>query len=159
MRINHCGEVCAQALYLGQSLTSSEAGTRDAMKTAAEEEIDHLGWCEQRLAELDSNVSHLNPAFFLSSLLTGMMFGLAGDKYNLGFVAATEEQVVAHLEEHLHKLPDTDLQSRAIVAQMKIDEDRHRSSALRQGGVDFPRPVKRLMTLASRVMTRSTYWI
>ena len=158
MRINHCGEVCAQALYLGQGLTSGEIGTREAIRQAAEEETDHLAWCAERLRELDTKPSYLNPAFFAMSFLGGAITGLISDRVNLGFVAATEELVVKHLDLHLEKLPEQDTASRAILAQMSEDEAGHQTSALDRGGLDFPSPVKQLMKLASQVMTRSTYW-
>ena len=159
MRVNHCGEVCAQALYLGQGMVSSKNTTRLAMKQAAEEETDHLAWCEQRLDELNTHPSYLNPLFFGLSFVSGAVTGLISDRVNLGFVAATEEQVIQHLDSHLEKLPEGDEKSRAILEQMRDDESKHRTNALNEGGLDFPRPVKNLMTLASRAMTRSTYWI
>ena len=159
MRINHCGEVCAQALYLGQGLTSGEARTREVLRKAAEEETDHLAWCEERLRELNTKPSHLNPAFFAMSFLGGVITGLIGDRVNLGFIAATEEEVINHLDLHLEKLPEHDSVSRAILAQMRKDEAKHQTAALNQGGLDFPSPVKKLMKLASQVMTRSTYWL
>lgn len=159
MRINHCGEICAQALYLGQGLTSNDPATRDAMEHAAAEEQDHLTWCRKRLKELDTPTSRLDPLFFGLSFAGGAVSGLLGNRINLGFVAATEEQVVGHLESHLEKLPANDAKSRVILEQMKADEDSHRSTALKRGGADFPQPTKKLMTLMSRVMTRSTYWV
>ena len=159
MRVNHCGEVCAQALYLGQALTTTETGTREALKKTAEEEIDHLAWCEERLQELDTKSSYLNPAFFAISFVGGALTGLLGDRINLGFVAATEEQVIHHLDLHLDKLPEHDTRSRAILAEMREDEAKHQASALNRGGIDFPHQVKGLMKLAGRVMTRSTYWL
>ena len=159
MRVNHCGEVCAQALYLGQGLTASDPRTRSSLEQAAREETDHLAWCEERLRELDTRRSLANPLFFALSFTSGALSGLLGKRFNLGFLAATEEQVVQHLEEHLKRLPEDDRRSRAILEQMKQDEDSHRTSALTQGGVDFPRPMKKLMISLSRVMTLSTYWI
>jgi len=159
MRVNHCGEICAQALYLGQGLTSDNNETRLAMQAAADEETDHLAWCETRLAELDSHKSYLNPVFYALSFASGAISGLLGDRFNLGFVAATEEQVVKHLDEHLEKLPDKDLRSKSILAQMRQDEDKYRTVALARGGTDFPSPVKGLMSGLSRLMTRTTYWI
>lgn len=158
MRINHCGEVCAQALYEGQALTAHNPETRKVLQQAAAEEQEHLRWCEQRLDELDDRVSRLNPLFYAASLTTGMLTGLLGDRVNLGFVAATEERVVHHLDEHLESLPDSDERSRAILSQMREDEHRHGTHALEQGGVRFPVFLKRAMTLASRLMTRSTYY-
>ena len=159
MRVNHCGEVCAQALYLGQSVTSSQSRTRDVMRSAAIDEADHLAWCETRIAELASHRSYLNPFFFTMSFAAGAVSGLLGDKFNLGFVAATEEQVVKHLEEHIEKLPGTDHRSRAILEKMKEDEEQHRTTALKRGGLDLPGPLKRVMTGVSKVMTRTTYWV
>lgn len=158
MRINHCGEVCAQALYLGQGLTSHDAKTQAAMQQAGEEEQDHLTWCRERLKELDTPTSRLDPIFFGLSFTGGVISGLLGDRVNLGFVAATEEQVVKHLDAHLEQLTE-DARSRAILEQMKQDEDHHRSTALKRGGTDFPGPAKSAMTLLSRVMTRTTYWV
>ncbi|MEL0066338.1 MAG: 2-polyprenyl-3-methyl-6-methoxy-1,4-benzoquinone monooxygenase [Gammaproteobacteria bacterium] len=159
MRVNHCGEVCAQALYLGQGLTSSNPATQQAMQQAAQEESDHLAWCEDRLEALDTHRSYLNPLFFAASFAGGAVTGLISDQVNLGFVAATEERVIDHLEAHLEQLPQHDNESRAILEQMKQDEDTHRTTALNRGGADFPAPVKNIMTLASKVMTKSTYWI
>ncbi len=159
MRVNHCGEVCAQALYLGQGLTSSNPATQQAMQQAAQEESDHLAWCEDRLKALDTRKSYLNPLFFAASFAGGAVTGLISDQVNLGFVAATEERVIDHLEAHLEQLPQHDNESRAILEQMKQDEDTHRTTALSRGGADFPAPVKNIMTLASKVMTKSTYWI
>ena len=159
MRVNHCGEICAQALYLGQGLTSSNPATQQAMQQAAQEESDHLAWCEDRLEALDTHRSYLNPLFFAASFAGGAVTGLISDQVNLGFVAATEERVIDHLEAHLEQLPQHDNESRAILEQMKQDEDTHRTTALNRGGADFPAPVKNIMTLASKVMTKSTYWI
>lgn len=159
MRVNHCGEVCAQALYIGQGLTSDNAATQAAMQQAAKEESDHLAWCEDRLEALDTHTSYLNPLFFALSFAGGAITGLIGDRVNLGFVAATEEQVIKHLDAHLDQLPEHDEQSRAVLEQMKVDEEAHRTTALSAGGVDFPTPIKGLMTLASKAMTRSTYWV
>lgn len=158
-RVNHCGEVCAQALYQGQALTARLTGVREAMERAAAEEVDHLAWCEQRLKELDSRPSLLNPVFYGLSLGLGAAAGLAGDRISLGFVAATEQQVCAHLREHLHKLPDNELRSRAIFSQMLEDEAQHATHALDAGGTDFPAPVKQAMALAAKVMTRTTYYL
>lgn len=159
MRVNHCGEICAQALYLGQGLTSNNQDTALEMEKAALEEADHLAWCESRLKELDTSTSRLNPIFYGLSFAAGAASGLIGNRFNLGFVAATEEQVVKHLDSHLQELPANDHRSRKILSAMKQDEDEHRTGALKAGGADFPRPAKKLMTLASRVMTRSTYWL
>jgi len=159
MRVNHCGEVCAQALYSGQALTAGSSRVAGALRDAANEEVDHLAWCEQRIAELGSHVSYLNPVWYASSFATGVVTGLLGDRVNLGFVAATEEEVCRHLENHLEKIPEQDEKSRRILLQMRDDEARHEAAALEAGGVRFPGPVKRLMRTVSRLMTRSSYWI
>jgi len=159
MRVNHCGEVCAQAMYIGQGIASRNPAVQQAMQQAAEEESDHLAWCEDRLEELDTHTSYLNPLFFALSLAGGAVTGLISDRVNLGLVAATEEQVIKHLDKHIEQIPDADSQSRAILEQMRVDEAKHRTTALNKGGVDFPAPVKSLMTLVSRAMTRSTYWV
>jgi len=157
MRVNHAGEVCAQALYEGQALVAREADVRTALLTAAREEEDHLAWCGQRLQELDSRPSVLNPLWYGMSFALGAVTGLMGDRISLGFVAATEDQVCEHLKKHLHDLPADDERSRAIVAQMYADEARHGTQALEAGGAAFPQPVKDVMTLISRVMTATSY--
>ena len=159
MRINHTGEVCAQALYQGQALTAKLPNVRKEMKQAAQEEVDHLVWCEQRLQQLGSHTSILNPAFYAMSLTLGAAAGLAGDKWSLGFVAATEDQVCKHLESHLQQLPENDLQSRAILEQMRDEEEAHGTKALQAGGKEFSAPIKKLMAALSKVMTKTTYQI
>jgi len=159
MRINHTGEVCAQALYQGQALTAKLPQVRKAMEHAADEEIDHLAWCEQRIRQLGSQPSLLNPLFYGLSFGVGAVAGLISDKVSLGFVAATEDQVVKHLDEHLQQIPEEDRKSRAILEQMRVDEEQHATSALEAGGLRFPAPVKFGMTLLSKVMTKSTYRI
>jgi ubiquinone biosynthesis monooxygenase Coq7 len=159
MRVNHCGEVCAQALYLGQGLTSKDPHIKETMQQAATEETDHLLWCEARLSELSSHKSYLNPIFYTMSFVSGAFSGLLGNRFNLGFVAATEEQVGIHLEKHLQSLPSEDKRSKAILKQMQLDEEQHRANALSRGGVDFPKPVKSIMAAISKLMTRTTYWI
>lgn len=159
MRINHTGEVCAQALYQGQALTAKLPEVRAAMEHAAEEEIDHLAWCEQRIRELGSRPSLLNPLFYGLSFGVGALAGLVSDKVSLGFVAATEDQVVKHLDEHLQQIPVEDRKSRAILEQMKNDEQQHATTALEAGGLNFPAPVKFGMSLLAKVMTKSTYRI
>jgi len=159
MRVNHTGEVCAQALYQGQALTARLPTVREEMREAAAEEIDHLVWCAERLQELDSRPSALNPAWYGLSFTLGAVAGAIGDKVSLGFVAATEERVCTHLKEHLRQLPDDDRKSRLILQQMLEDEQRHGDNALAAGGTDFPRPVKEVMTRVSQVMTRSSYWV
>ncbi|WP_196157023.1 2-polyprenyl-3-methyl-6-methoxy-1,4-benzoquinone monooxygenase [Reinekea sp. G2M2-21] len=157
MRINHTGEVCAQALYKGQALTARLPDVRQAMDQAADEELDHLAWCETRIRELQGRTSLLNPAFYGMSYAMGALAGLVGDKWSLGFVAATEDQVSLHLQNHLEQIQDKDHKSRAILQKMLEDEQRHATNALEAGGVDFPQPVKQVMTLISKAMTKSTY--
>jgi len=159
MRVNHTGEVCAQALYQGQALSARRAETRSQMQQAADEENDHLSWCRQRVHELGGHTSLLNPFWYTGSLAIGAFSGLLGDKLSLGFLAETEQQVVRHLDGHLRRLSDRDRKSRMIVEQMKIDEAQHRDTAINAGGVNLPAPVKKLMTLASRVMTTTAYRI
>lgn len=159
MRVNHAGEICAQALYQGQALTAKLPEVGDKMRESAEEEIDHLAWCEERIEELGGKTSALNPAWYAMSFALGAGAGLISDKLSLGFVAATENQVCSHLEKHLEQLPAEDDKSRAIVEQMLEDEAHHAESALVAGGHRFPKPVKSLMTLASSVMTKSSYKI
>ena len=157
MRINHTGEVCAQALYQGQALTAKLPTVRDEMEQAAQEEIDHLVWCEQRLKQLDSRTSLLNPLFYAASFSIGAVAGLAGDKWSLGFVAATEDQVCKHLNDHLKQIPEDDEKSRAILEQMLEDEAKHGSRALEAGGQAFSVPAKKVMSAISKVMTKTTY--
>lgn len=159
MRINHTGEVCAQALYQGQALTAKTAPVQNAMTQAAREEIDHLAWCEQRLKALDSRPSLLNPFFYGASYALGAVTGLLGDKISLGFVAATEEQVCQHLRDHLTQLPDHNNADRVVLEQMLVDEEKHGTVALEHGGANFPQWFKRGMTAVSGVMTKSTYYI
>lgn len=159
MRVNHAGEVCAQALYQGQALTARRKDTREQMNQAATEENDHLAWCKQRVEELGGHTSLLNPFWYGGSFAIGAVTGLLGDKWSLGFLAETERQVVEHLDGHLERLPAEDTRSEAILEQMKIDEARHRSMAKHAGGSELPEPVKRLMTLMSRVMTTTAYRI
>lgn len=157
MRINHSGEVCAQALYQGQALTAKLPQVRDAMEEAAREEVDHLVWCEQRINELGSHTSYLNPLFYGLSFGIGALAGKVSDKVSLGFVAATEEQVCKHLAEHIGSLPVQDEKSKAVLLQMLEDEAKHATVALEAGGHKFPLPVKLAMTGLSKVMTQSTY--
>lgn len=159
MRINHTGEVCAQALYQGQALTAKLPEVRTAMEKAAEEEIDHLAWCEERVRELGQKPSILNPLFYGLSFGMGAAAGLISDRLSLGFVAAVEDQVCKHLDEHLGQLPTDDEKSRAILEQMRIDEEKHSTNAIAAGGFKFPTPVKFGMTLLSKVMTKTTYHI
>jgi 3-demethoxyubiquinol 3-hydroxylase len=157
MRVNHTGEVCAQALYEGQALVARKPDVRVWLESAAREETDHLAWCESRLSELDSRPSVLNPLFYGASMGIGVMTGLLGDRISLGFVEATEDQVSAHLTDHLSSLPVQDARSRAIVEAMQHDEEKHGMTARAKGGQAFAPPVRRLMRLLSRVMTAITY--
>jgi len=159
MRVNHCGEVCAQALYQGQALTARSPEVRVAMQQASAEENDHLDWCRRRIAELGGRTSVLDGPFYAASALMGAAAGVAGDKWSLGFLAETERQVVNHLEGHLSRLPERDAASRSIVEQMKTDEGRHATTAVESGGASLPYPVRRLMSLTSKLMTKTTYWI
>lgn len=159
MRINHVGEVCAQALYAGQALVSKEPAHVQALKQASQEEVDHLAWCEQRIAALGGRKSLLNPLWFAGSFGLGMTAGLFGERWNLGFLAETEHQVSAHLQSHLSLLPSNDIASRAIVQQMKVDEESHAQTATQLGGAPLPTPVKSVMRLASRLMTRTAYYV
>ena len=159
MRIDHTGEVCAQALYQGQALTARDQATRDSMQRSADEENDHLAWCEQRVKELGGRLSLLNPLWYAGSFAIGATAGLIGDKWSLGFVAETERQVENHLQSHLDQISTEDQRSRAILEQMKVDEIEHGHKAMAQGGVDLPAPVKAGMKLASKLMTRSVYYL
>lgn len=159
MRVNHCGEICAQALYEGQALTARHAETRESLASAARQEEDHLAWCRERLSELDGRPSVLDPAFYVASLALGAATGLLGDRVSLGFIEATEDQVKDHLDRHIEKLPQGDERSRAILAEMRDDEVRHGEDAVRSGGVVFPKAVKGAMGLVSKVMTETTYRI
>jgi|TARA_B100000809_G_scaffold37175_1_gene32521 ubiquinone biosynthesis monooxygenase Coq7 len=159
MRVNHTGEVCAQALYQGQALTAKLPGVREQMREAAVEEVDHLAWCEDRIKDLGGRTSLLNPLFYAASFGIGAGAGLISDKLSLGFVAATEDQVCSHLKTHLDQLPQDDLKSRAVVQEMLADEERHAQAALDAGGYKFPSPVKKAMTLISAVMTKGSYRI
>lgn len=159
MRVNHVGEICAQALYQGQAAVSRNPRTRKLLEQAAEEEMAHLAWCEQRIDELGSRKSLLNPLWYAGAFGIGVAGGLANDRVSLGFLAETEKQVIEHLDEHLERLPENDLPSRAVVKQMKADEAKHADTALTHGGAELPGPVQKLMQLASKVMTRVTYWV
>lgn len=159
MRVNHSGEICAQALYQGQALTARDSRAKEALEKAAQEETEHLAWTERRIEELGGRKSLLNPLWYAGSFAMGAAAGLLGDRWNLGFLAETERQVVQHLEGHLQKLPTDDHKSRAILEQMKDDEARHATSALKHGAAELPEPAKRAMRLASSVMTRTAFWI
>jgi len=159
MRVNHVGEVCAQALYQGQGLTARNEMVQQTLMQAAREETEHLAWTERRIAELGGRKSLLNPLWYGGSFAIGVVAGMLGDKWNLGFLAETEHQVGAHLAGHLQSLPQNDEKSRAIVTQMKIDEASHATMALSYGGAELPLPVKFTMKLGSKVMTQTAYWI
>ncbi|NND44693.1 MAG: 2-polyprenyl-3-methyl-6-methoxy-1,4-benzoquinone monooxygenase, partial [Xanthomonadales bacterium] len=157
MRINHTGEICAQALYAGQAATARNPDIRVQMEQASQEEIDHLSWCADRLAELDSRPSVLNPLWYAGSFAIGAAAGVAGDGWSLGFLKETEIQVEAHLAEHLDQLPDNDRRSQAILDQMKTDEAQHAESAREAGAFELPDPVKQVMTFASKLMKAVAY--
>lgn len=159
MRVNHVGEVCAQALYQGQALTARDKTNREALQHAAYEEVEHLAWTEKRVKELGGRTSLLNPLWYAGSLAIGVGAGLLGDKWNLGFLEETENQVTAHLEEHLQGLPEQDVKSRAIVAQMRLDEMQHAEMANHFGAAPLPLPVKEMMKLTSKIMTTISYRI
>jgi ubiquinone biosynthesis monooxygenase Coq7 len=159
MRVNHAGEIAAQALYHGQALTARNPALRAQMLAAAREETDHLAWCERRVRQLDSRTSLLAPLWYVGSFAIGAAAGLAGDRTSLGFIDETEKQVCAHLDSHLEALPPEDERSRRIVAQMKDDEDRHASDARASGAAILPRPIRELMRRTARIMTRTAYRI
>ncbi len=157
MRVNHVGEVCAQALYQGQSIMSRDPAIRDTLREASQEETEHLAWTERRIAELGGRKSLLNPLWYGGALALGMLAGRFGDRWNLGFLAETERQVEQHLKTHLDTLPPDDQRSRAIVEQMKADEAEHAETAVRLGAHDLPAPAKAAMKAAARVMTTLSY--
>ncbi len=159
MRVNHCGEVCAQALYQGQALSSDNPATVAALAQAAREELDHLAWSEQRVAELGGRTSLLNPLWYAGSLAMGFCAGRLGDQWNLGFLAETEHQVEAHLEGHLTRLDERDARTRAVVSAMRDDEARHAATARELGAAELPAPVKQAMRAVAGVMTRVSYWV
>jgi len=159
MRVNHTGEICAQALYQGQALIARNTMAKAALERAAAEETEHLAWTGQRIGELGGRQSMLNPLFYAGSFAIGAAAGLLGDRWNLGFLAETERQVVAHLEGHLTRLPAADEKSRAVVHQMQEDEARHATTALEHGAAELPAPAKAAMRAASRVMTGTSYWL
>jgi len=159
MRVNHTGEVCAQALYQGQALTAKLPKVKKSMQRAAQEENDHLDWCHTRLDDFGSHTSYLNPLWYVGSFAIGATAGFIGDKWSLGFVAETENQVVKHLESHLQQVPENDKRTRAILAQMKTDEEHHGITALSAGGAVLPGPVKKMMSLTSKIMTMIAYKI
>ncbi len=157
MRVNHAGEIAAQGLYQGQAATARLDQVRESMEQAAEEENDHLAWCEERLSELGSRPSILNPLWYAGAFTIGATAGLIGDRWSLGFVAETERQVVRHLEDHLGRLPEGDERSKAILEQMRTDEKCHGKVAEEAGGAALPAPFRGLMGIVSRVMTRGAY--
>ena len=159
MRVNHAGEVAAQGLYHGQALTAKNSETLVRMQASAQEEADHLAWCQQRLNELDSHPSLINPLWYMGSFAMGLTSGLCGDKWSLSFVSETEKQVEEHLSEHLQRLPTEDLKSRAILNQMQQDEIEHGEAARKLGGTDLPKPVPQLMRSVSQIMKVGAYWI
>ena len=159
MRVNHSGEVCAQALYRGQALTAKLGDTRTKMEQAASEELDHLSWCNKRLEELNNKPSVLNPIWYGMSFSIGAVAGLVGDKWSLGFVHETEEQVVKHLDGHLDKLSKKDLKTKVVIEQMRIDEEQHSHDALEAGAEILPDEIKDLMSKVAKVMTNSSYHI
>jgi ubiquinone biosynthesis monooxygenase Coq7 len=159
MRVNHAGEISAQALYQGQALTARLPTVRDKMEQAAIEENDHLAWTEERIRELNTHTSYLAPFWYAGSFAIGALAGVAGDKWSLGFVAETEHQVIRHLDAHLARLPEQDAKSRAILEQMRTDEARHATTALAAGGATLPEPIRQLMALTSKAMTTTAFWI
>ena len=159
MRVNHAGEVAAQALYQGQRLMSRDYALQAKLQNAALEEEDHLNWCALRIAELDSHTSYLNPIWYAGSFVIGMAAGFVGDSWSLGFVAETEHQVVQHLEKQLHELPDNDQKSAEILRQMQLDEAHHRDDALTSGAAVLPSWIKQLMGLSASIMVKTAYWI
>jgi ubiquinone biosynthesis monooxygenase Coq7 len=159
MRINHAGEICAQGLYQGQALTARLPRVRKKMEQAAQEENDHIAWTAERLHELESHRSYLNPFWYAGSFTLGAVAGLAGDRWSLGFVAETEKQVVRHLEGHLQRLSREDRKSRAILESMREDEGHHATTAITAGAASFPEPVQRAMEFASKLFTTASYWI
>lgn len=159
MRVNHCGEICAQALYQGQALTSKNPEVRQAMEYAAWQETEHLNWTERRISELGGRTSVLNPLWYSGSLAIGILAGKFGDRWNLGFLAETEHQVEAHLQAHLERLPAQDMRSREVLMQMKQDEMAHAESAIEHGGATLPLPVRQAMHWSSKIMTNTAYYL
>ena len=157
MRVNHAGEVAAQGLYQGHAAVARDASVEEQMQRAAEEEFDHLAWCEQRLSELGAEPSRLSPIWYLGAFAIGAASGVLGDKWSLGFIAETEKQVCDHLDSHLDRLPDEDAKSRAIVKQMRDEEEEHGDNAREAGAAVLPEPVRQLMKLTARVMTSTAY--
>ena len=159
MRVNHAGEIAAQGLYQGHAALARDAAIGQQMKRAADEELDHLGWCEERLTELDSSPSKLRPIWYAGAFAIGAASGVLGDKWSLGFIEETERQVSAHLTGHLDELPKNDARSRAIVTQMRDEEEEHGANANAAGAAQLPAPAKELMRACAKIMTRAAYWI
>lgn len=159
MRINHAGEVAAQALYQGHAAVARDKAIEAQMQHAADEEFDHLAWCEQRIHDLGEDVSKLSPFWYAGAFAIGAASGVLGDKWSLGFIAETERQVCAHLDSHLDSLPPEDVKSRAIVEQMRDEEEAHGDNAIEAGAAELPGPVKHLMRLTAKVMTKTAYWV
>ena len=159
MRVNHAGEVAAQALYQGHAAVARDKSIEDQMQRAADEEFDHLAWCEQRINELGEDVSRLTPFWYAGAFAIGAASGILGDKWSLGFIQETEKQVCAHLDSHLDSLPSQDAKSRAIVEQMRDEEEEHGENAAQAGAAELPAPVKRLMSMTAKVMTKTAYWV
>lgn len=159
MRVNHCGEVCAQALYQGQALVARSESTRELLLHAAQEECDHLAWCQQRLDDLGGSRSVLNPLWYAGSFGLGVASGMLGDKWSMAFLVETERQVERHLDGHLARLPESDVKSRKILEAMRDDEMRHGDSGERHGAAPMPQAMKLAMRVMSRLMTRTAYWV
>jgi ubiquinone biosynthesis monooxygenase Coq7 len=159
MRVNHAGEVCAQALYQGHAAVARDKAIEAQIQRAADEEFDHLAWCEQRIHELGEDVSKLSPFWYAGAFAIGAASGILGDRWSLGFIAETEKQVCAHLDDHLDALPVEDVKSRAIVEQMRDEEEEHGDNAIEAGAAELPAPVKRLMQMTAKVMTKTAYWV
>ncbi len=159
MRINHAGEVAAQALYQGHATVARNKNIEEQMQRAADEEFDHLAWCEQRINELGEDVSRLSPFWYAGAFAIGAASGVLGDKWSLGFIAETERQVCAHLDSHLDSLPPEDAKSRAIVEQMRDEEEEHGENAIDAGAAELPAPIRRLMQMTAKVMTKTAYWV
>lgn len=159
MRVNHAGEVCAQALYYGQAFVAKDESTNQHLLSAAKEEGDHLFWCQTRLDELNSHTSYLNPFWYAGSFLIGVMAGLAGNALSLGFVVETEKQVIHHLKSHLNALPTADKRTRAILKKMEEDEEKHKVSAEQAGASTLPAPVQFLMAATSKIMVKLAFWV
>jgi ubiquinone biosynthesis monooxygenase Coq7 len=159
MRVNHAGEVAAQALYQGHAAVARDKSIEAQLQEAADEEFDHLAWCEQRISELGEEVSRLTPVWYAGAFAIGAASGILGDKWSLGFIEETEKQVCAHLDSHLDSLPDHDAKSRAIVEQMRDEEEEHGENAAKAGAAELPPPVKRLMQMTAKLMTKTAYWV